>query len=194
MFLRAAIDKLKRDFPDASVEEINDQIYGIDIHPLSEQIAKTTVLLALGKDVRHARQPINLNIMLANTLLTPKGVETLFTNQFKMEIDKDGYFLDTRIFDNDNLFDKAIDVCEELADQTKGQTDIKIEAFTNSLKTRYKESEITKEPAEDFYQIYKGLKKVKEAGRDSIWKFIVQNLYRPYFLANKFDYVVGNPP
>jgi hypothetical protein len=35
---------------------------------------------------------------------------------------------------------------------------------------------------------------VKEAGRDSIWKFIVQNLYKPYFLAERFDYIVGNPP
>ncbi|MBA3632966.1 MAG: hypothetical protein H0W58_09190 [Acidobacteria bacterium] len=50
------------------------------------------------------------------------------------------------------------------------------------------------EVAEDFYQIYQGLKRVKENGRDSIWKFIVQNLYKPYFLADKFDYIVGNPP
>jgi hypothetical protein len=35
---------------------------------------------------------------------------------------------------------------------------------------------------------------VKEKGRDSIWKFIVQNTYKPYFLAHKFDYVIGNPP
>lgn len=42
--------------------------------------------------------------------------------------------------------------------------------------------------------MYNALKKVKEKGRDSIWKFIVQNLYKPYFLSNKFDYVIGNPP
>ncbi|MDQ3635679.1 MAG: N-6 DNA methylase [Acidobacteriota bacterium] len=193
-FLRAVIDKLKRDFPDAGIEEINAQVYGIDIHPLSEQIAKTTVLLALGKEVRNAKQPINLNIMLANTLLTPKGVETLFTNQFNMEIDNEKYLLDTQIFDDDNLFDKGLDVCEELAEQTQKQSDVKFESFTNILNTKYKDGDVKKEVAEDFYQIYKGLKKVKENGRDSIWKFIVQNLYRPYFLANKFDYIVGNPP
>lgn len=193
-FLRAVIDKLKRDFPDASIEEINAQVYGIDIHPLSEQIAKTTVLLALGKEVRNAKQPINLNIMLANTLLTPKGVETLFTNQFNMEIDNEKYLLDTQIFDDDNLFDKGLDVCEELAEQTQKQSDVKFESFTNILNAKYKDGDVKNEVAEDFYQIYKGLKKVKENGRDSIWKFIVQNLYRPYFLANKFDYIVGNPP
>lgn len=39
-FLRAAIHHLRQLNPDISPEEINDQIYGIDIHPLSVQIAK----------------------------------------------------------------------------------------------------------------------------------------------------------
>jgi hypothetical protein len=47
---------------------------------------------------------------------------------------------------------------------------------------------------ESFYKIYEVLKKVKEEGRDSIWKFIVQNLYKPYFLNKRFNYVIGNPP
>ena len=34
----------------------------------------------------------------------------------------------------------------------------------------------------------------KEAGRDSIWRFILQNTYRPFFLRNQFDFVIGNPP
>ncbi|NJL59195.1 MAG: hypothetical protein HC887_05670 [Desulfobacteraceae bacterium] len=42
--------------------------------------------------------------------------------------------------------------------------------------------------------IYNGLKEAKEQGRDSIWKFILQNLYKPYFLKNCFDIVIGNPP
>ena len=193
-FLRAVIDKLKRDFPDADIEDINNQVYGIDVHPLSEQIAKTTVLLALGKEVRNARRPINLNIMLANTLLSPKGVETLFMNQFKMEIDKESYFLDTHIFEDSNLFDKAVDLCEELAAQTANAEDVKPETFANILKSQYAGGEVKEEVANDFYQIYQGLKRVKEDGRDSIWKFIVQNLYKPYFLADTFDYIVGNPP
>ena len=41
---------------------------------------------------------------------------------------------------------------------------------------------------------YSGLKVAKDAGRDSIWKFILQNTYKPVFLKNKFDLVVGNPP
>ena len=193
-FLRAVIDKLKRDLPDADIEDINAQIHGIDIHPLSVQIAKTTVLLALGREVRNAKKPVHLNIILANTLLTPKGVETLYMNQFNMEIDKQTLFLDTAIFEDGNLFDNALDISEELAEQTKNGKEIKLEAFTNNLKRQYTGGEIKPEVAGDFYQIYQNLKRVKESGRDSVWKFIVQNLYKPYFLANKFDYIVGNPP
>lgn len=193
-FLRAVIDKLKRDLPDANIESINAQVHGIDIHPLSVQIAKTTVLLALGREVRNAKKPIHLNIILANTLLTPKGVENMFSNQFNMEIDKEKLFLDTAIFEDGKLFDEALDISEELAEQTANQATLKAEAFGNILKNQYKGGEVKPEVAEDFYQIYQGLKQVKEKGRDSIWKFIVQNLYKPYFLADRFDYIVGNPP
>ncbi|HSK74017.1 MAG TPA: N-6 DNA methylase, partial [Pyrinomonadaceae bacterium] len=193
-FLRAVIDKLKRDLPDANIESINAQVHGIDIHPLSVQIAKTTVLLALGREVRNAKKPIHLNIILANTLLTPKGVENMFSNQFNMEIDKEKLFLDTAIFEDGKLFDEALDISQELAEQTANQATLKAEAFGNILKNQYKGGEVKPEVAEDFYQIYQGLKRVKEKGRDSIWKFIVQNLYKPYFLADRFDYIVGNPP
>ena len=55
-FLRAAIHRLKQLHPKISVEQINDHIYGIDIHPLSVQIGKTTMLLALGKEISKAKK------------------------------------------------------------------------------------------------------------------------------------------
>ncbi len=193
-FLRAVIDRIKTLHPTISIEELNEQIHGIDIHPLSVQIAKTTLLLAYGKDIINAQRPLHLNIVLANTLLAPKGVESLFGNQFTLQIDKDHYSLGMQIFDDMALFDDGLSVCEELATQTQKRKDESLKTFTNTLKTQCNRSEIAEEIAHSFYEIYRGLKKVKEAGRDSIWKFIVQNLYKPYFLAQKFDYVIGNPP
>jgi type I restriction-modification system DNA methylase subunit len=193
-FLRAVIDKLKREFPYELIEDINDQVHGIDIHPLSVQIAKTTLLLALGRKVRDARKPIHLNIILANTLLTPRGVTNLFLTQFDMVIDREDLILDTAIFEDGKFFDEALDISDDLAEQTANRPVIKLKDFKTVLLNQYNESNIKEEVIEDFYRIYKGLKKVKEEGRDSIWKFIVQNLYKPYFLAEKFDYIVGNPP
>lgn len=41
---------------------------------------------------------------------------------------------------------------------------------------------------------YVAMKQAKDAGRDSIWKFILQNSYKPVFLMGRFDVLVGNPP
>jgi hypothetical protein len=193
-FLRAIIDRIRTLHPKIKVEELNEQIHGIDIHPLSVQIAKTTLLLALGREVVNAKKPIHLNIVLANTLLAPQGVALLYANIFQMEIDKQKYQLHTNIFDDAALFDEALNVCEDLAEQTQKRKAETLASFTNILKKQTGKAEISDEVAESFYEIYKGFKQVKEAGRDSIWKFIVQNLYKPYFLKEKFDYVVGNPP
>lgn len=193
-FLRATIKRIRTLRPNTDVEGLNDQIYGIDIHPLSVQIAKTTLLLALGREVVSAKKPIHLNIILANTLLAPQGVGTLYGNIFQMQIDSEKYLLDTRIFDDVRLFDEALNVCEELAEQTHNQPEETLQGFTNSLALQARGSEINEVVVEGFYQIYRGFKQVKERKRDGIWKFIVQNLYKPYFLADRFDYVVGNPP
>lgn len=192
--MRAAIHRLKELNPDISVEEINNSIYGIDIHPLSVQIAKTTMLVSLGKEVINAKKPVHINIILANTLLAPEGVKNLFGGEFLMQIDKDKYYLNTQIFEDVHLFDEALEICEELAEQTEGKKTETEAVFGNILKRQYKHGAINEQTIASFYQIYTGLKKVKEAGRDSIWKFIVQNLYKPYFLSNKFDYIIGNPP
>lgn len=193
-FLRAAIHRIKELNPKISVEEINNNIYGIDIHPLSVQIAKTTMLLALGKEVTKAKQPVHINIILANTLLAPEGVKNIFGGEFIMNIDKEKLWLNTQVFEDVHLFDEALEVCEDLADQTMHKKKETKQTFENNLKRRYKHGGLNEVITDSFYQIYETLKKVKESGRDSIWKFIVQNLYKPYFLNKKFDYVIGNPP
>lgn len=193
-FLRAAIHRLKKLNPDISVEQLNNSIYGIDIHPLSVQIAKTTMLISLGKKVMNAKKPIHINIILANTLLAPEGVMNLFGGEFLMNIDKDKYYLNTKVFEDVHLFDEALDICETLAEDTQGQNTETLKVFGNILQRQYKHGGLNEKVIESFHQIYTGLKKVKEQGRDSIWKFIVQNLYKPYFLYGKFDYIIGNPP
>lgn len=192
-FLRAVVNRARQLHPELSVEVLNDNVYGIDIHPLSVQIAKTTLLLALGSDVVHVRRPIHLNVVLANTLLAPRGVEKLYGDELQMQIGERKYSLSSKIFANATVFDRAVSVADELADLTRGQEDEQPQAF-ESILARQIRTEINTEAVDSFYQVYRALKIVKESGKDTIWKFIVQNLYKPYFLSRKFDYVVGNPP
>lgn len=193
-FLIAAVHRFRELNAGITVEEINSSIYGIDIHPLSVQIAKTNMLIALGNDVVKAKNPVHLKIILANTLLAPDGVEDLFGKSFKMTIDKEILELSSQILEDVKVFDSSLEVCDELAEQTFGGKRVALDTFENILRKQIKNGGFNKIVIESFYKIYQSLRKVKQNGRDSIWKFIVQNLYKPYFLSNKFDYVIGNPP
>ncbi len=193
-FLLASIKRLQFLNPDLSAEDINNQIYGIDIHPLSVQIAKTTILLALGKNITKAKKPVHINVILANTLLAPEGVSNFFGSDFNMNIDGDVYKLNTQILDDDFVFESVLGICESLANDTFGKKTIDIDIFENVIKRKLPKANLIKTSLVSFFEIYKGLKKVKESGRDSIWKFIISNLYKPYFLSKRFDYIIGNPP
>jgi hypothetical protein len=193
-FLRAAIHRIKKLHPKISVEQMNDHIFGIDIHPLSVQIAKTTMLLALGKEIVKSRKPIHINIILANTLLAPEGVESLFGKDFRLKIDSEEFLLNTQVLEEIDLFDEGLEICEELAEQTLHHKAEDEKTFETILRKKFPKKGFNGNIISGFYKIYVGLKKVKETGRDSIWKFILQNIYKPYFLQGKFDYVIGNPP
>lgn len=193
-FLRASIHRLRELNTDISAEEINNCIYGIDIHPLSVQIAKTTILVSLGKDIVKIKKPIHLNIILANTLLAPDGVEDMFGKTFKMSIDKEKLILNSLILEDVVVFDNALEICEHLANETQGKKKETRDVFEKILLRQSKNGGITPQVIDSFYKIYESFKTVKENGRDSIWKFIIENLYKPYFLSGKFDYIVGNPP
>ncbi|HEY0100300.1 MAG TPA: N-6 DNA methylase [Pyrinomonadaceae bacterium] len=193
-FLRAVIGRIRKLHPRVTVEDLNEQIYGIDIHPLSVQIAKTTLLLAYGRAVVNAKKPVHLNIILANTLLLPDEVSDLFGKHFTVKIDRKDYELDVGVLDDLRVFDEALNLSDDLAEQTRGKGAQALSDFRNALEQQAGAGELSEEVAESFHRIYQGFKRAKEDGRDSIWKFIVQNLYKPHFLAAKIDYIVGNPP
>src|SRR5690606_25843184 len=160
-FLRAAIHRVKELNPDVTVEELSDHIYGIDIHPLSVQIAKTTLLIALGKEVINAKKPVHLNLILANTLLAPEGVENLFGGEFQMNIDKEKYYLTTQVLDDVGMFDEALSICDDLAEQTMGRKKETEEVFENIFRRHFSIGGINPQIIESFYKIYTGLKTVK---------------------------------
>lgn len=193
-FLRTVIDKLKNENIDITASELASNVYGIDIHPLSVQIAKTTLLVAIGKDlIRKSKKPVSLNVFLSNTILIPDGVKNLFGGDFTLTIDREKYKLNTQVLEDDRLYDEALNVADALAELTLGKKAIDQETFINNLKKSYPYAPI---PVlnDSLYKVYLGLKKTKESGRDSIWKFILQNMYKPYFLKERFDFIVGNPP
>lgn len=193
-FLRAVIEELKDKHPDLSARDILDRVVGVDIHPLSVQISKTTVLLALRDRVRSLKRPVSLKVHLSNTLLAPEGSVDMFGEEFRMMIDGEPYRITVKVFEDPTTFDAAIRTCDKMAELSAGEEDYDREMIESSLESQEEIDGLSKKLIDSFHSIYLGIKRAKESGRDSIWRFIVQNLYKPYFLKNKFDVVVGNPP
>ena len=191
-FLMAVLTKLKTDFPDITIEELSGQVVGIDIHPLSVQIAKATLLIGMQNLIRKARKPVILRVYLANSIVTPEGTKDLFGEDYAVSFNKHRYNLPIKIFDFPELFDRAIIVCDKLADMSMGKTDEKPGTITQAIRNYHKDVPVNL--INNFYEIYKGFKIAKEQGKDSIWRFILQNSYKPFFLKNRFDFVIGNPP
>lgn len=190
-FLRAAIARLREKFPELGAERLAEQVVGIDIHPLSVLIAKATVLLSLGDTVRQARRPVTLHIYLANSLLVPRGTADLFESTFQVSVDNASYAIDTRGVSAPEAFDNLITFCDDLVERY-AET-LPRDRFGRLSASLFNEAQSPDLPSQ-LYDIYKAMKVARDEGRDSIWKFILQNSYKPIFLMGRFDFVVGNPP
>ena len=199
-FLRAAVARLRELHPDLGPHELAAQVVGIDIHPLSVQIAKTTMLIALGQSVRDDRRPVELRVYLANTLRTPEGtVGEMFGNSFKVRVGGKTLTLSETLLNSARVFDAGLRAAEELAELTRGRGDDPghPDPGPNALANAVKQAigtGLSPGQADDFHRLYGAFRETMEAGRDGIWRFIVQNLLRPFLLKGRFDYVVGNPP
>ncbi len=197
-FLRALVARFRADWKDMPAQQIANQIKGIDVHPLSVQIAKTTLLLALGETVGRANSPVTLNVYLANTLFLSQdeGQKTMFTSglHFTVNIDGTKVALDVEPFEGqpDN-FTKAIDLAQHLIDEQE-KVEIPYERFESTLKNRLPHTSLDRQNIGQLHNVYKAMRKAKLAGRDSIWQFVLQNNYQPVFMHRVFDAIVANPP
>jgi len=191
-FLLAAVTRMKKLHSDITLEELSSQIVGIDIHPLSVQIAKTTLLLSFGSLLKNIKKPFYIRVYLSNSIVAPDTNVNLFGEEFVVKMNNKTYYLPKGTFDFPTLFDFAISFIEKLATITLNKSPEPISTIENILK---KETpNIDKKFVERIYDIYLGLKEAKETGNDSIWSYILQNSYKPFFLKHQFDYIVGNPP
>ncbi len=191
-FLLAAATRMKELHPEITLEELSSQIVGIDIHPLSVQIAKTTLLLSFGDLLKNIKKPFYIRVYLSNSIVAPDTNVNLFGEEFIVKMNNKSYFLPSGTFELAGLFDYAISFIEKLANITLNKSPEPISTIENSLKRE--NPKVDKNLIARIYEIYLGLKEAKETGKDSIWSYILQNSYKPFFLKHQFDYIVGNPP
>lgn len=173
---------------------ILDNVVGVDINPLAVIIAKANYLLALG-DLLFLGKEIRIPIYMADSIKYPEVTRTLSGNidtlEYKihdralwvpLDVAKDSIKL-SKVMDGINA---AINLYRVDTEKNKDKC---INLFENRASFL----------GEDEFNILKQTLEVIltliDQKLDSIWIFILGNIYVPVALSEaKFDIIVGNPP
>jgi len=176
-----------------TLEHILGSVVGVDIHPLAVTVAKTNYILALGDLLGKRRGKISIPIYLADTLRLPERWAETALADYEVTIDDQTIYLPQALLESPELYDEAIEAAKEFAVQNVGRQPT-AELFTNYLRAQHANLLEKDVPVHKLFVISKALRDLIESRRDTIWAFVLKNIYKPLFLKGNFDFVVGNPP
>lgn len=207
-FLFKAV-KYKREHLDMDDEELLEHLFeevvGIDIHPLAVITARVNFLLAVGDLVREARTgSVSIPVYLSNSIQPPSYELS------PQEEDVRVYRFDS----NEGIFEIPVSLVRDEEDADTG--DILGDVLDN-VKTYLDANEAIDQQSFDAYlsrqigdewdaldeaernivwsQVTQRIRDLQEQGRDTIWTFILKNVYKPIYIEDKqFERVLGNPP
>ncbi len=199
-FLYIAIHEKRKRLGDspATMRHILDSVCGADIHPLAVIVAKTNYILALGDALQKHRPKgnVSLPVYLADTLKIP---ETLMqADEYGISVDKRTFPLEKSLAIDPARADFSIELQNRWANEQKAH-DIPL-ADDHTWKERFEKFlhgqglQFSEEEGETLWRGAKTLHDLLRADRDSIWAYVVKNIYKPLALFDRFDFVLGNPP
>jgi methylase of polypeptide subunit release factors len=181
-----------------TLNHIQGSVVGVDIHPLAVIVAKTNYILALGDLLKKRNEgKITIPIYLADTIRLPEWREepTLWMQlpSHLVTLDDSEIYLPEKLISEPALYDQAIEAAREFAVESTGLSPTE-EQFANYLEARHIPVGEDDALAKALFLISETLREFIESKRDTIWAFVLKNIYKPLFLKGNFDYVVGNPP
>lgn len=172
------------------LEEILSQVVGIDIHPLAVITSKVNYLLTLGELIQCKEKPIVIPVYLADSIKLPKYERVLGgIDVYSIKVDSEVLRIPAKIIKSSDIADQVFNTIREIV-----ETEILSKDFEAYLKKRLN-LELTKDEYALIVELVEKLKQFKKSEKDSIWTYILKNIYKPIFLSErKFDYLIGNPP
>jgi SAM-dependent methyltransferase len=206
-FLFTAIRLLREaGYKDAQlVEFCASHLAGVDVHPLAVTIARTNLVLALGNDLRGYNKRFVVPVYLADSLNLPENLgqqEVLSVPVDTENLSKiagketpknlpQAFHIPAAVAAHPERLSGALNALQEFAKHEVSEEDA-----ANGLSTRLKELGI---PSNQQWWWQNNLRLMRwllqPPATDTVWRFILQNAYRPALLAHrKFAFVVGNPP
>jgi len=180
-----------------TLEHIIKNVVGIDIHPLAVITAKTNYLLALGDLIKkRGAKKVQIPVYLADSINPPeeKLQHSLLTPvpSYRTKLaEKEIYIPDTIIHDP-TTYDLVVEATKEFAKHFAGK-EATIDAYENFIRQHAPQLD-DKNTINMLFYTATAMKELIEEEKDSIWAYIMKNMYKPLFLKEKFDVVIGNPP
>lgn len=186
--IKRVIKKTNGKLSREDIDKITHNIIGFDINPISVISAKANYILAVFSSCDDSvfdnfTDPIDIPIYIADSILSP--VVYTEESEFTLSIDTSvGKFQIPKFED----YELANEFLKTLSKHIDDKCDFDI--FWNKSEGRLIDSKYKSIVEELFDRLYT----LHRAGNDSFWPIILRNSFAPILIANKFDFVVGNPP
>lgn len=140
---------------------------------------------------------MQIPVYLADSINPPeeKLEHSLLTRvpSYQTKIDgKTAYIPDT-IIQEPSTYDHVIETTKDFAKHFAGKTGGTPEAYENFIKQHIPQLN-DKNTIDMLFYTATAMKELIEEEKDSIWAYVMKNMYKPLFLKEKFDVIIGNPP
>jgi hypothetical protein len=201
--------ELRRLGPQKLLDHLGETVVGVDIHPLAVIVAKTNYLLSIRDLLRKREGPFTIPVYMANSVVLPSELRELkgHLKLYGVDVEYVGsrgkkrsvtLRIPASVAKDPRLLDPVLSCVGSYAEALFSGADTDREELVNNLlRAAPQIAGLTDAEAafDVLLQTAQGMAELKRGGKDSIWTFILRNIYRPIFLATRpFDAVVGNPP
>ena len=198
-FLTNAIHLLKKEFKphDISDEQLLNlivrSVVGVDINPLAAMIARANYIIALG-DLLRLGKPVSIPVYISDSIRLPVALITISEGIEVYDFEAGDYHLHMPSEISLNS-EKRAKVLHGLREATK---EYKLRhSKSQSIQVLHRLIvDMTNESERNVLeQTFRNLAILIDEGADSVWVFMLNNIYATLSLKNcKFDILVSNPP
>ncbi|MEM4913441.1 MAG: N-6 DNA methylase [Desulfurococcaceae archaeon] len=190
--------------PEEILQLILNNVVGVDINPLAVIIARANYLLALGDLVKYGGKKL-IPIYVADSIKIPKATVTISgvrVYRIDVEIPEGGesskhyaLHIPDRVASQISILSKVVGSFKDavMVYRERRNRYVSVAVFEKTLETL--KAELTENEKRVLKETLEKIFSLIDAGSDSIWVFMLSNIYAPIALTQaKFDLVVGNPP
>ena len=198
-FLTNSIHLLKTDLrpremnDDSLLNLILDRVVGVDVNPLAAIVARANYVIALG-DLLKLGKPVTIPVYISDSIKLPKAAVTVVEGVEIYDIEADGYHLQVpKRISLDTV--KRASVVNGLKEALKEYSLRHNQEQALQILQRYISGIASEGEIGVLRQTLKTLTKLVDKNLDSIWIFILNNIYATLSLkGSKFDILASNPP